>query len=376
MTTLQRHLIGRLLVATLIAVTGVCIPLTVLALFHAVPPALLYSKSIWAILYGILPTEFYLALPAGLAIAATWWYHTLVSDNAVDVLYAAGCSPLAIVSPAIVVALLGTVLGFYLSCVVAPQGSARLYDLIFDFQHNLRPSILEAKKFYSLENNTRTIFFDHWLDGGNIGDVFLREAEEDGQEKVITADVGQFISAEQESYLYLTNGLVQTFKRNDSKPRMMQFDKFLVSFGLRGTTPPKRPWTGVAELGPVKFLSAFSSMKSEPRKLMQWAAEALRRFGAPFLTSAYALIGIGLVLLGVGNRQDTSSRINAICVFLMINHALIIFTAQAVVNWDVRSIWIVIFLIAMEMVAGIALVSASMFKAGWPSLERKQSYRS
>ena len=375
MTTLQRYLIGRLIVTTVIAVIGVCVPLTMLILFRQVPPALLYSKSIWIILYGVLPTELYLALPAGLAIAVTWWYNVLVSDYAVDALYAAGYSPFAIISPAIIVALLGAVLGFYLSCVVAPQSSTRLYDLIFDFQHNLRPSSLDAKKFYHFENGARTVVFDRWLDGDNIGDVFLREVEDEGEERVVTAGIGQFVVTEQESYLYLFDGVIQEFKRNDSKPRMTQFDKLLVSLGLRGMVPPQRPWVGIAELGPIKFLTAFSSMKSEPRKLMQWAAEALRRFGAPILTMAYPLIGIGLVFLGVGNRQDTSSRITVICAFLMINHAMIILTAQAVVNWDVRSVWAVIFVIAMEMIAGIVLVCASVFKGGWPSFQN-QLYRS
>lgn len=363
MTTIQRHLIGRLIVATFIVVPGVCVPLTILALFREVPSRLLYSKALWTILNAIVPTELYLTLPIGLAIAVTWWYETLVSDYAVDVLYSAGYSPFAVISPAVVVALLGTAVCLGLSCVVAPHGAARLYDLIYDFQHSLAPTNLEPRKFYEfdIDDQKHTIFFESWIDANTIRDVFVRETEDNGKQTVITAPTGQFIETVEESYLYLLDGVYQSSKWGEAQSTMIHFDNFLVSFGLRGGGTPQRPWTGIAELGPVEFLGAYANFTTD-RKKMQWTSEALRRFGAPFLTLAYTLIGVGLVLHGLGIRRDNWWRLNAICVLLVINHAVVMSMAEGVINMSAKGVWIILSIIVIEMIAGLVLARFKISK--------------
>jgi lipopolysaccharide export system permease protein len=333
-----------------------------LTLFDDVPTPLLYSMQIWSILSGLMPTEVYLVLPVCVAVAVIWWYDTLVSDRAVEALYSAGHSPLGVALPAIVTAILAAALGLYISNVAAPNGMKRLQDLIYQFEHSLSPNVLEPNKFYGLDHDRRLISFERRIDDSTISNVFLREIVNGGDERIIIAAAGQFFQTDQESYLYLSDGVIQTVERGDTKPAIMNFNRIWISTGLRGTALPRRNWHNVYELGPLAFLEEFKDLKKDPTRTERWASEALKRFGAPILTIAYVLLGLGLLLPELGICRDAWWRVHALCGLVVFNHAAIMLTADGATTIDARIAWIIAFVMVVEIIAGIVLVSFSTFK--------------
>lgn len=212
MTTIQWHVVRRLLFASLITVSALSVPISLAFIFYNTPAAVLYSTNVWIVVYGVLPSVVCSAgLPIGFAIAVTWCYDSLVSDRAVEALYAAGCSYVELIMPAIVVGVFGTALALFLSCVVAPAAVKRQVDLSFEATHNLRASLLDEQKFYvyDLDNRQYTIYFDHRQDNAHVSGVFLREIDRNGTEKIVTGETAQFVEAEQESYLHFFGGVAQ-----------------------------------------------------------------------------------------------------------------------------------------------------------------------
>src|ERR1700733_4229039 len=137
--TIQRHMFVQLLVALLVVTATLSGILTLLVLFTNVPPAVLYSKAVLPLALGALTINFYNVLPIGAAIAAAWYYGNLVADHTIDVLYAAGFSYFSVVLPALVLALLATSAGFYLSLVEAPHGWSRVLDAMYIDPSKLEP---------------------------------------------------------------------------------------------------------------------------------------------------------------------------------------------------------------------------------------------
>ncbi|HTV35331.1 MAG TPA: LptF/LptG family permease [Xanthobacteraceae bacterium] len=358
MTTFQRHIIWRLLFATLVTVSACSLPITLAYIFQQVPTSLLYSKNIGTVIYGILPTVVYSAgLPIGLAIAVTWYYDKLVSDHEVVAAYSAGYSSLKLIAPAITLAAFGTALGLLLSCVVAPDAITRFVDLNFYYEHNLSPSALDEKNFYryKVDGDQYMIYFDHRLGNGYVADIFLREIDRGGTENITTADVAQFVETERQSYLYLIDGVVQLRKRGEAEPRMTRFNHLWLATGLRGSEPPIREWSSAGELGPAEFFTGFKELNVKSIKEWDWESEALRRFGVPGLMIPYALIGIGLVLRGFGTRRDTWWRLQAICLTLVINHGAIVVAVQ-LPRVDLRFTWVVVCLMALEALGSLVLL--------------------
>ncbi len=374
MTTILWHVIRRLLFASLVAVSAISVPISLVFIFHNTPVSILYSKNVWMVVYGVLPLVVYsAALPIGFAIAVTWCYDNLVSDHEVEALYAAGCSYFKLITPAIAVGVLGAALGLLLSCVVAPDAAKRLVDLSFEAEHNLRPSLLDEQKFYvyngyNAGDDQYTIYFDHRADKENVSGVFLREVSRGGTEKIVTGETAQFIEGEQESYLHVFDGVGQWRNRGESQPRIVHFDDLWLSTGLRGSLPLRRDWASACELGPVEFFTVLKDMSVKSIKDWDWASEALKRFGAPLLMIPYALIGITITLRGAGIRRDTWWRLQAISLLFVINHGAILM-ATLLPHFDMRLTWVVAFLIVLEVCGGLAL---PYFAISIPTGERRK----
>jgi hypothetical protein len=356
-TTIQWHVVRRLLFASLITVSALSVPISLAFIFYNTPAAVLYSKDIWIVVYGVLPSVVCFAgLPIGFAIAVTWCYDSLVSDHAVEALYAAGCSYVELIMPAIVVGGFGTALALFLSCVVAPAAVKRQVDLSFEATHNLRASLLDEQKFYvyDLDNRQYTIYFDHRQGDAHVSGVFLREIDRNGTEKVVTGETAQFVETEQESYLHFFGGVTQWRHADESQPSIAHFDDLWLNTGLRGRLPPHRNWSSACELGPVEFFTVLWDMSAKFIKGWDWACEALKRFGAPALMIPYALIGIAIAIRGVGIRRDTWWRLQTVCLIFVINHGAILMITQ-LPQFDMRLTWAAVFIITLEAFAGLFL---------------------
>ena len=375
----------RLLFASLVTVSALSVPISLVFIFHDTPVSVLYSKNVWIVFYGVLPVAVYsAALPIGFVIAVTWCYDSLVSDHEVDALYAAGCSYFELIVPTIAVGVFGTALGLFLSCVVAPDAVKRLVDLNFEATHNLRASRLDEQKFYVYDHDDQqyTIYFDHRLDNEYVGGIFLREIDRNGTERVVTGQTAQFVEADQESYLHFFDGVAQWRHAGETQPSIAHFDDLWLSTGLRGRLPPRRNWSSACELGPVEFFTVLRDMSIKSIKYWDWASEGLKRFGAPALMIPYALVGITIALRGAGVRRESWWRLQVVCLIFVINHGAILM-ATLLPDFDVRLAWVVVFVVALEAFGGLILpcfavsrgaTDANYRRAGdWISVKLKRS---
>jgi lipopolysaccharide export LptBFGC system permease protein LptF len=345
----------QLLLASLV-VTGVLSGiLTLGGLFRNVPSAVLYSRAIFPVALGVLPINVYNALPIGVAVAVTWYYTNLVADHTIDVLYAAGFSYFSAILPALLLAFSAATFGLYLSFVEAPRGWTRLLDAIYVGTHNVDPSNLEARRFYGLNDNSRTFYFERWLSKDEIGDVFVREITDDGLEKSISAPIGDFVKIPSATFLYLRDAVVETRKAGERAPTIISFNELWISTGLRGSATPERNLTYLAELGPVAFAVAYN--QGDARYQREWMDEAFKRAIPPIVTVTYVLVCIRLALLGLGRRQEAFWKLHAICAGVLVHHVILFLAADGLISLHGRLAWIIVAVIAVEISFGIAVNS-------------------
>jgi lipopolysaccharide export LptBFGC system permease protein LptF len=350
----------QLLMASLV-VTGVLSGiLTLGGLFRNVPPAVLYSKAIFPVALGVLPINFYNALPIGVTIAAAWYYTNVVADHTIDALYAAGFSYFSVILPALLLALLATAFGFYLSFVEAPRGWTRLLNAIYVGTHDVDPSNLEAQRFYALNDNSRTFYFGRWVTKHEIAEVFMRELA-DGGERSISAPIGDFVKIPSATFLYLRDAVVETRRAGELAPTIINFNELWINTGLRGSGTPERDATSLAELGPVAFAAAYNQGDAHDQR--EWTDEAFKRAIPPILTVVYVLIGIRLALLGFGARQETFWKLHAIWLGIIVHHVLLFLAVDGLITLDRRLAWAIVAVIAIEICIGIAINSA-LFQPG------------
>jgi lipopolysaccharide export LptBFGC system permease protein LptF len=351
--TIQRHMFVQLLVASLV-VTGSLSGIIILTIvFKDIPSALLYSRGVLTFALGVLPVNLYTILPVGVAIAATWYYTNLVSDHAVHALYATGFSYFSVILPGLLLALLATVFGLYLSLVEGPRGWTRLLDAIYVATHDVDPSSLEPQRFYTLNDDSRTFYFGRRLAENEIAEVFIQERTKGGGERSISSPIGSFVRTPSTTLLYLADAVLQTRKAGEHVPTMVTVNKLWIDSGMRGTGTPERNARYLAEMGSAAFAAASNQGDANYRR--EWIREAFKRTVPPILTITYLLVAVRLGLLGLAGRHERPWILYVISAGIILHHGLLLLAIDALISLDARMAWAIVTVVLLEVCGSIAL---------------------
>jgi lipopolysaccharide export system permease protein len=370
--TIQRHMFVRMLVALLVVTSTLTGLLILAALFTNVPSAVLYSRAVFPFVLGAIPINFCNVLPVSVAIVAVWYYIDLAADHAIHALYATGFSHFSVILPGLLLALLATAFGFYLSLIEVPRGWGRLLDATYTATHDVDPSKLEPQRFYSLNNNGRTFYFGGWLTDDEISDVFMQERTIDGGERSISAPVGRFVRTPGATLLYLTDAVVQTRRAGDRAPAISSVNRLSIDTGTRGTSTPERTARYIVELGSAALAASYDRGDANYRR--EWLDEAFKRTVPPILTVIYLLVGVRLALVGLGGRRETPWKFYAICLGAFLHHGVFLITIDALISLDSRLAWAVVAAVVIEI--GVAIAINSVVPASVRKTQLSSSHQS
>jgi lipopolysaccharide export system permease protein len=351
--TIQRHMFVKLLVALLVVTSALSSIIILGSLFTNVPSEVLYSRAVLPFALGALPINFCTLLPISVAIVAAWYYTNLVDDHAIDALYATGFSYFSVVLPGLLVALLATAFGFYLSLVEVPRGWSRVLDAVYIATHDVDPSTLEPQHFYTLSDHNRTFYFGRRLTEDEIGDVFMQERTDDGGQRSISSPIGNFVKTPRTTLLYLADAVLQTRRAGERASTIVSVNRLWIDSGMRGSATPERNSTHLAELGSVAFAAAYNQGDANYRR--EWMDEAFKRTISPILTVTYLLYGVRLALLGFGGRQERPWMLYAICLGVIAHHGILLLAIDALIGLDRRMAWAIAAFIVIEICVGIAV---------------------
>jgi lipopolysaccharide export system permease protein len=369
--TIQRHMFVQLFVALLIVTSALSSLLILAALFTNVPSAVLYSKAVFPFVLGALPINVCNVLPISVAAVAAWYYSNLVADHAIDALYATGFSHFSVVLPGLLLALLATTFGFYLSLVEVPRGWSRLLDAVYIVTHDLDSSELDPQHFYTMKDNGRTFYFARRLTEDEIAEVFMQERTDDGGQKSISSPSGSFVKTPTTTLLYLADAVVQTRKAGERVPTIISVNRLWIDLGMRGSSMPERNSTDLVELGPVAFAAAHN--QGDVNYQREWTREAFKRTIPPILTVTYLLVCVRLVLVGLGGRQERPWKLYAIYVGVSVHHGILLLAMDVLIGIDRRMAWAVVAVVVIELCIGIVVncsPSAAIRDAPLPSSRR------
>ena len=109
---------------------------------------------LWPALVGTLPTVTYIALPMAVGVAIALEFARMTNEGMIAVLYSLRLSVWSICFPAIVCAALATLLGYLISCWIAPYYVGNMHDVIHVIRNSLKElgildTVPEAKNIYN-----------------------------------------------------------------------------------------------------------------------------------------------------------------------------------------------------------------------------------
>jgi lipopolysaccharide export system permease protein len=352
------YLAKRVLMGTVAIQVALSLPVILSSLFHYLPPAAVRGGLLWPALLGTVPTVTYIALPMAVGVAIALEFARMTNEGMIAVLYSLRLSVWAICFPAIVCAACATVLGYVISCWIAPHYVGNMHDVINVIRNSLNHRMLEPATFYTLDNGRRTIYFERWRTPDIASNIFIRQySQEKHEEEVIKAEQAEFRRNETGVVMILSHGSMEVLQEGSQKARVFEFDENAIPLSMQGSGAlPSRGWRGFFELPLPEFMLQLRWFAIDSTRLPEWSSEAAKRFIIPILALSHALLGMGLVL-AVGNATGRRSvAASAVIVAIPAVHIGILVAAESLVRFDARLVGLVGLLVVAEVIAGAILI--------------------
>lgn len=155
----------------------------------------------------MIPFIVSIIIPFVTFIAIIFIYNKLISDNEVTVMASMGLSPRQIARPAMVFAIIMTVIHLGLNIFLVPQTQARFYDLQWDLRYGLAHLKLQESAFTELASGL-VVYVDK-VSGYDLSQVMLSDMRNEKSEMIIFAERGKLVATERGLSIVMTNGSIQ-----------------------------------------------------------------------------------------------------------------------------------------------------------------------
>jgi len=355
LTVISRYVARQMLGPTLASIVVLCGPVILIAVLAQLPGPALRTALAWIAIQGIVPTALNLTLPLAIGLGTTWAFANLRADSALHAMFSIRVSPLALLRPILVLGLPMLLVGYLLSCVIAPRSITQIQDVMFVIRNNLSVTLFHPQTFYTLEGGRYTLFFERKITDDIVGGVMFQETLPNSATNLIVAREARFQILDGEQHIVFADGELQSSGPGGNNPRATTFDELARPFGKEGTSEiPKRVWRGVYELDTGEFLATRNASLASNRTRRAWMSEAIKRFAVPLLTLAHPIAGIAIVLAWRGNRRNMSPYV--LCGPIVLLHILILFGAESVNYFGAWMAWVVPAAILAELLGALAVL--------------------
>lgn len=224
---IDKFIVKQVVFACALAILILSGPTIVVSLIKHLPSDAIFSEFFLPSLYGIACMILYVTLPVPIAVAIVWTYSQLTSDGVLTVLYSAGISIFGVRAPAFFVAACAAVLGFAMSCYLAPYTANNIHDMLFSLRYDILPVLLKEGKFNKIDHGRQVIFFKRRLSNSVLSEVFIREVTDEQQEKSYTARWVMFTNDGEDSWIILHDGSMLIKDPNRKEIRSVDFERIV-----------------------------------------------------------------------------------------------------------------------------------------------------
>ena len=271
------------------------------------------------------PSWLLIALPFGTFAGCMIAYLKLQNDKEIIVMKTAGCSPIKISNPAILVTFLTSLILLILSHLILPTTYKNFKLLQNEIRNSTRDLNLKDNVFIDLNKN-QTIFINKLYKGNNLKEIFIQDRSTPSKIVEYFSKSGYLYITEDNVILTLRNGTrVSTDMKN--KPTILNFKKYNIKITNDKTEKFVQRVVEYNEYNFFELIKKANEKNSNKGKLL---AEAHNRNTIFFLPILYVLIAMVTLLNGNYTRKNSAFKIIFGISILFTIQSLIIIIKNAV----------------------------------------------
>lgn len=252
----------------------------------------------------ILPWLLMVIIPISIFTGTLININRMIGNNEISILKISGLTKLQICKPIILLALIGSILCYFLSFFLMPYANRYLRQSKSAINENYTNLVFKSQTFESFKN--LTLYSKKRDENNNLVEVFLHDTRSPQYNLTITAKQGKIVIQDNSALLEMDQGTIQKFNYSSQKTEIIEFDHYLFNLSESNTAKTNN------NLKPNEyfFLELFNLdqnlSETEYKKLI---SERHERIVDPLLSIVLTLIAVAFVMQGEFSRKQNSKNI-------------------------------------------------------------------
>ena len=173
----------------------------------------------------LLPTFLSLIGPIALFAAAIFTYNRMVNDSEVVVMRASGMAPIRIGRPALALAFLIMILGYFNSLYLLPTTYREFKDMQREFRSEFSTLLLQEGIFNPVAAGI-TVFVRERSKRGELYGIIIHDERETDTPVTMMAERGAIVSSDKGPRVLMVNGNRQEVQSDDGRLSLLYFDRY------------------------------------------------------------------------------------------------------------------------------------------------------
>jgi len=247
----------------------------------------------------LVPSFVATILPITCFIVVLFIYSRLSSDRELTVMRVAGMSDFALARPALLTALVVTMLCYGLNLFLVPVSLSAFRTYEFEIRNQIAAFLLEPGVFTHVAEGVTVYVQARGADDSLQGILIQDAQDEQAAPTTILARTGQLESTPSGPLVVLQNGSRQQVDVKTGQLDVLTFQRNIVSLAAAAKAESLDDTDSAA----VPMAELYHpSEKLTPAERAKWLVEAQRRLTAPLTALSFTLIALLAVLAGVFRR--------------------------------------------------------------------------
>ena len=254
----------------------------------------------------LMPRIFTILAPISLFAAVLFVYNRMLSDRELVVMKSAGISPWQLAKPSIFIGILLVFANIYVLNIGIPKAENAFNNLEWKVKNNISHLMFREGEFTTLQPEL-TVFITTHEDDGTVGGILINDERTPQKKSTTTAEKGIIVKTEKGPRIVLINGTRQEISLKDNQFSSVNFTKYSVDFGIKGTKSRRKDSVRVRSFSELMGALDDSSLTQTERH--KWFIEGNKRITTPLLSIVYALLGCTGLLISNFNRRGQTKTI-------------------------------------------------------------------
>ncbi len=285
----------------------------------------------------LIPSFIAVILPITTYVVIQFIYQRLAGDREVTVMRAAGLSPIALARPALAVAVVATIAGYWLNLIVVPDTLSSFREFQWEIRNKIAAFLLQEGVFTSISDKLVVYVRTRSTDGSLHG-ILVDDARDPSAHATILAESGQLVEGPNGPRVLLMNGSRQEIDHVTGRLNTLTFTENQIDLADASGSEGERP-LDMSEVGLIELLHPRLAL---PRDVTKWIAEGHKRLAGPLASISYAMVALVSVLTGAFQRHGGFLRplLSVLAVVLLVALGLTIDGLAARDNALLPLVWV------------------------------------